>query len=482
MNTNEVVALINSHPEYAKNALDNAYHGKVFVTVASYGRIDHYFKTRRGAEGYINKQSRVSWYDDYSHEMVTAGSGLEIVEVAADQIKDYTTDKKMWHNWFLSWLDKPHWADNIVHTAKRWNVSSELLEWIEETAKEVKETFGLPSLKDDEIEEIEVVVSEVVESEVIKIKEVNNEITVNINEELKGIEIRFTDKPNQEVIEQLKSHGFRWSKRGFWYAKQSDKTITFADGLNGIQEQLETDNTNTNEKTSVQEFSYPEINIDDLEQYTVTDDLQRRLHGSSMFEVDYKKDCSVIFQQFQQQALEVIASTDNERIIYYIKKYLQSLKKRYYEQYIKILNHKANNPSWAVTGRGGLNARRYNKMQDRYDKYLGESVALSKEFDRKLGQFKSEIYRDNNNIIREQVNNTDLSNVEFKTVTKEMNIHGYEKKYRMHQYGGYSITKAWGCFRIFDAKGKEINANLKTTDTLETAKRYVLMLCQQETA
>lgn len=93
MNKKEIINRINSHPESAKNALESVYHGKVYVVHTSY-HIEHYFKTRRGAEGYMKKQSSVSWYDDYSREMVTAGAGLVITEVMEDEIKDYKTDKK----------------------------------------------------------------------------------------------------------------------------------------------------------------------------------------------------------------------------------------------------------------------------------------------------------------------------------------------------------------------------------------------------
>lgn len=148
MNLQEVVTLINSHPERAKNALENVFRDKVFVTV-SYNRIDGYFKTRKGAEGYINKQQRVSWYDDYSHKMVTAGAGLEVVEVSADQIKDIKTDKTMWFNWLLDCLSVPHFSDNVVYAAKRYGVSVELLSLIEESAKEVKEHQSLTSWKEE---------------------------------------------------------------------------------------------------------------------------------------------------------------------------------------------------------------------------------------------------------------------------------------------------------------------------------------------
>lgn len=47
-----------------------------------------------------------------------------------------------------------------------------------------------------------------------------------------GVEIRFADKPDETVRTDLKRNGFRWSKfQKIWYAKRSDRTLGFAQGL-----------------------------------------------------------------------------------------------------------------------------------------------------------------------------------------------------------------------------------------------------------
>jgi hypothetical protein len=64
--------------------------------------------------------------------------------------------------------------------------------------------------------------------------------TLKINEELNGIELYFTSKPDQNVLTNLKSNGFRWS--GFkkcWYTKQSDKAFKIANNLtNNVIEEV----------------------------------------------------------------------------------------------------------------------------------------------------------------------------------------------------------------------------------------------------
>lgn len=58
---------------------------------------------------------------------------------------------------------------------------------------------------------------------------------VTINEEKNGIEIRFENKPEAEVLEALKENGFRWSgKQKMWYAKQSEERIAFVKSIGEV--------------------------------------------------------------------------------------------------------------------------------------------------------------------------------------------------------------------------------------------------------
>lgn len=59
-------------------------------------------------------------------------------------------------------------------------------------------------------------------------------VNITLNEEKNGIELRFDGKPEAEVIEALKSNGFRWSgKQKMWFVKQTDERIQFVNSLNG---------------------------------------------------------------------------------------------------------------------------------------------------------------------------------------------------------------------------------------------------------
>lgn len=49
--------------------------------------------------------------------------------------------------------------------------------------------------------------------------------TVSQNKGKAGLEVKFTEKPEQEVLDGLKAGGFRWSrKEGLWYARDTEKS------------------------------------------------------------------------------------------------------------------------------------------------------------------------------------------------------------------------------------------------------------------
>ncbi|AKO91936.1 hypothetical protein BEH_07375 [Priestia filamentosa] len=57
-------------------------------------------------------------------------------------------------------------------------------------------------------------------------------ITYNLNEELNGIELFFSAKPQKEVLSNLKENGFRWSNfKKCWYTKQSEKAFQVVNSL-----------------------------------------------------------------------------------------------------------------------------------------------------------------------------------------------------------------------------------------------------------
>ena len=49
---------------------------------------------------------------------------------------------------------------------------------------------------------------------------------INMNEELNGVELTFSQKPDTRILTTLKDAGFRWHRvKKVWYAKRSETTL-----------------------------------------------------------------------------------------------------------------------------------------------------------------------------------------------------------------------------------------------------------------
>lgn len=57
-------------------------------------------------------------------------------------------------------------------------------------------------------------------------------VTITQNQERNGIELRFNSRPAAQVLEALKTGGFRWSSRNkLWYARRNDQTLALANAI-----------------------------------------------------------------------------------------------------------------------------------------------------------------------------------------------------------------------------------------------------------
>lgn len=51
-------------------------------------------------------------------------------------------------------------------------------------------------------------------------------IKINMNKELNGVELSFSQKPDIRILDTLKAAGFRWHRvKKLWYAKKSEKIL-----------------------------------------------------------------------------------------------------------------------------------------------------------------------------------------------------------------------------------------------------------------
>ena len=76
------------------------------------------------------------------------------------------------------------------------------------------------------------------------------------NEELKGIEIYFDEKPQTEILNTLKAAGFRWhSVKKCWYNRISEAVLKIAENLtNGLTITTETTKTERQPKEKINKY------------------------------------------------------------------------------------------------------------------------------------------------------------------------------------------------------------------------------------
>ncbi|MEH7116207.1 hypothetical protein V7128_02110 [Neobacillus vireti] len=362
-----------------------------------------------------------------------------------------------------------------------------------EVSEEVETTPAIETI--EEVQTEETIVNESIE-EVIKetpqqiennqTEETNNnEITYQTGTGLKGngIEITFTSKPSEDTRNLMKANGYRWggkNRSNIWWAILNDDTLSIAEQLASKQE-----------TTIPEPVSYPEIEIDDCtdEKYNISQQLQDREHDAYWVmrssKRDHNKEIQELFTHYTDSVKNVLSKTDNQYYIYKLKSKLQQFKKNYHTAYIKYITHKANNPSWVTTGRGGMNVSRYNQKMSQQDKLMLEVANLPEEMKQEINKYKYKIKRDQETALKEQLQkelSQPLPELTFRTVTKEFDLYGNGStvKTRFYECEGYSICKVWGAFRVFETStGKEIYST-KSAGTLKDAKAYVSLMIKQQ--
>ena len=61
---------------------------------------------------------------------------------------------------------------------------------------------------------------------------------INLNKELKGIEVSFTKKPRRDVLTVLKANGFRWHRtKMLWYAKENKERLALVAKMSELTEE-----------------------------------------------------------------------------------------------------------------------------------------------------------------------------------------------------------------------------------------------------
>lgn len=486
MKKDQILNEINSSVYYCVNAHNAVYRGKVFAV--KNGDIK-FFKTKRGAEGYIKRQQLVVYYDEMTMEMRSCGDGAEIFEIKENELVDYKTDRKIWYNEIYAGWNR-HYQQSWAFDSVNWNLNeykpcTEIIEYVETLKAEIlNNDWRMPVFMDEETaeetttatEETATEETEAEESEII----ISENVEIVYNDEKNGIELHFEKKPSSEIIQALKVVGFRWSKRGFWYAKQTEEIINF----------IKCFENGTCEPVTVQTAAEEKINIsdmDDLESYKIDESICKMENDNSFFrrkDRNQNEELQDTLKQFNDKMKKLILELPDENKNYYFKR-AQSLKKKYTENFTAYLRHKALNPSWMVTGRSGLNVRKYENAMRKQDNLLQTLVDTGNNMNNlieKAQKIISKIEKEKRiNAVNEQIA-AEAKEITIKREKKKINVsHGMhvgiftDGTWETTAYNANDkiyIINMWGAWRYFNKTGKEIETDFKF-NTLTQAKKYI---------
>jgi CBS domain-containing protein len=493
MTRQEVLKMINENLHYINEAKANLYRGKCFVLADSI-RVNGFFKTKRGAEGYKKRNDGFSYYDDYTQEMVSNYYG-EVFEIKEIEIIDITDNKYFWFKYLKANMGIIHAynsGDNVIYEAKKINVSEEIMNYIKESIEDIKNNRGLTVV--EPVEEVREVV-EIVAEQTQQIKEesqnveesktesepvVKNELNIEVkfNSEKNGIELYFSDKPSDDFRSQLKANKFRWAKYNkCWYVKDTNEAREFLKGL-GLLNEEGTQENNVVAESEIKSVEEVEIDINNIneENFPISKEISKRENsGHWTFrnkERDHQQEILNYLNGYQEEYLKTIEKLESGRNKF--NSWINSFKKRYYQNYYARLRNNADNPNPMVTGRAGRNARKDAKMNSRYDNLMRECITLDTEFKDKMYQIKNKVQKEEGRKFVEAVN-SNTRKFEYKTIRKMVNIHAsdnyfngenlQEKNCYMASVNGqtFYILKTWGSFRAIDINGMELNIEHCTT-------------------
>lgn len=315
------------------------------------------------------------------------------------------------------------------------------------------------------------------------------ETKVVLNEEKNGVELYFNNKPSEEIRNNLKANGFRWSKfNECWFTKQSDKTIGFANSLANttLEEIKEVSKEYKEQRQDDIKNRLVEIDIEDIENYIVPIKISKRENEHAFFrktETDHTKALQNELIEANETVIDILKNTNSLEIEYYLKLALQRFKKNYTEAYVKYLDYKSTNPTRAVTGRSGRNATKDRKNNDRQDKLLQNLFDIKNRFKEICDKNRSNIRKEKRLRERKEFEEgtKDIVIPKFERVKKCINPSAVDRIFdknttlliTMHKYNDYFIAKNWGAWRVYNQNGVELYST-KTNETLLEAKKWLI--------
>lgn len=219
-----------------------------------------------------------------------------------------------------------------------------------------------------------------------------------------------------------------------------------------------------------------EINLEkDLIPPKVNSYLEEKINKGTFYPKDHNKEIKNHFDIYIEKTRKVLKEIEDinieEELTIELKKYLSN----YSKEYIKYLELKSKNPSWIVTGRGGLNIRKYNKNQNLISKNLNELNSLSNNFDDILSKIKSKAQKEKqkNKYLKMKEKLDDVKVVPKFTRSKEViQEENMTLNTNVYKFDKYKIYKLFGNWRVLD----EFNQIIFKSSNLSYCKKYIALL------
>jgi len=295
----------------------------------------------------------------------------------------------------------------------------------------------------------------------------------------------------KNIESRIKSIGGYYSrfKKGFIFSEDPTELLKNNFSQSTTFEGIATESEQTQQVKEVQptEIDINNINVDN---FPISKEISKRENdGHWVFrtkERDHQQEILNCLQSYQDNILEELNKLEDNSTKNKYKYWLNSFKKRYYENYYKRLRNDANNPSWITTGRDGRNARKDTKMNSRYDNLMRECVSLQSEYDDKLREVKGKTIKEKDN----KFFNAVMSNkkeYEYKRIKKNVNVSNVnnyfdgnnlvEKNCYMVTLNNenYYILSIWGSFIAVNSKGERFkNGSCGTLKDTKTILNYYL--------
>lgn len=469
MNKQELLNKINESAYQVKEVRNSLYHGKCYVVATNY--INGIFKTKRGAEGYIKRNSGRSYYDEYLQELVYPSAG-ECFEILESEIIEVANNKMFWYKQ----LRKENYnimcglGENLIYEAKQSNVSEEIMEYIKESIKSLENNQGL-TVYEEETKPVEIEaapqeeIKEVLnDSETQAVNENNSlNIEVKFNEEKSGIELYFNEKPSEEIRSQLKLNGYRWAKfNKCWYVKDSAQARKFLQQLGLLNNEGQQENSiiDTTTLKEVEQTKQPEIIINEALAKRSKENMSFSDYKEGSATQEYNQVVAEISEKINQAKEEVKDDTDKQIKLDYL---LNKFKKDYANWINKKNANGASHVSVMISGASNYNMNKHNKYIAREGKLWREYndiMSIYSKIDKIIYSKKIIKSTDNNALekLREKLQQ------EQKAHDEMVNYNKQARKEKKEVYPTYMLTNS-------NQRIKNIKDRISQLEKLEELKQ-----------